>query len=138
MAYKNFGLTKSMEYLSGDPRVVVWTTLQIPPTKEIDTNHWNGLFQPLVHSVGHKETVWARVRDNPNVALLATCKSLPFSVEFPVKSNNHPQYGGQHLNCASSRPPPLPNCVRKLSARKISSLYLFIKQSIASKTGSRI
>ena len=57
MAYKNFGLTKSMEYLSDDPRIAVWTRLQIPPTKEINTNHWNALFQPLVHSVSHKETV---------------------------------------------------------------------------------
>ncbi|KAL3495883.1 hypothetical protein BJX62DRAFT_252879 [Aspergillus germanicus] len=66
------GITKSIEYLPHDPPIAVWTKLQVPETKTLDTNYWNAFFQPLVHTIGHHETVWARVRDNPDVVLLAT------------------------------------------------------------------
>ncbi|KAL2854581.1 hypothetical protein BJX68DRAFT_232042 [Aspergillus pseudodeflectus] len=65
-------MAKSIEYLPQDPRVAVWTELQTARTNGSNSDYWTELFQPLVHAVGHKETVWARVPDNPDVVLLAT------------------------------------------------------------------
>ncbi|KAJ0416011.1 hypothetical protein BJY00DRAFT_250134 [Aspergillus carlsbadensis] len=72
MAENNFGLTKSIEYLPEDPPIAVWTKLRTSQTKGSGSCDWTELFQPLVHAVGHKETVWARMADNPDVVLLAT------------------------------------------------------------------
>jgi hypothetical protein len=68
------GITKSIAYLPQDPPIAAWTKLQIPRTKTLDANYWNTIFQPLVHPIGHHETVWARVPGNPDVVLLATCE----------------------------------------------------------------
>ncbi|KAL2786930.1 hypothetical protein BJX66DRAFT_328254 [Aspergillus keveii] len=66
------GITKSIAYLPQGPPIAVWTKLQVPRTKTLDANYWNTIFQPLVHTIGHHETVWARVPGNPDVVLLAT------------------------------------------------------------------
>ncbi|KAL4903111.1 hypothetical protein BDW74DRAFT_156661 [Aspergillus multicolor] len=68
----NFGLTKSIAYLPNDPPIIVWTKLQARWSKTLDPEYRDELFQPLVHAVGHNETVWARGQDNPDVVFLVT------------------------------------------------------------------
>jgi hypothetical protein len=67
------GRTKSLINIENDPRIIVWTKLQVPPGEELGTNQWAAYFQPLVHTVGHDTTVWARVQESPNIIILATC-----------------------------------------------------------------
>ncbi|KAJ9208805.1 hypothetical protein DTO021D3_22 [Paecilomyces variotii] len=61
------GRTKSLTNDPNDPKIVVWTKLQVPPGEELDS-----YCQPLLHAVGHESTVWAREQGNPDIVMLAT------------------------------------------------------------------
>ncbi|KAJ5900992.1 uncharacterized protein N7473_005062 [Penicillium subrubescens] len=70
----------SMQSVSDDPNnpsnwTVVWTELRAPIGHESDKQRWVGYFQPLVHAAGHKQSIWARLRFNPDKVILGTCNS---------------------------------------------------------------
>ncbi|KAJ9349789.1 hypothetical protein C8Q69DRAFT_480289 [Paecilomyces variotii] len=64
------GRRRFLTYPNG-PKVV-WTKLQVPLGVELDTDHWAGYFQPLLHAEGHKSTVWAKVQGSTDLVILAT------------------------------------------------------------------
>ncbi|KAL6232374.1 hypothetical protein BDW75DRAFT_21927 [Aspergillus navahoensis] len=64
--------TKSFSNLPDDPAIAIWTKLQVPQGENFDSGHWDGLFQPLVHAIGHQETVWAKAEDSPEIVFLVT------------------------------------------------------------------
>lgn len=65
---------QSQGYDPSDPKIVVWTEFRVPPGYERDEPRWVGYFQPLVHATGHKQSVWARLRNSPETMILATRK----------------------------------------------------------------
>lgn len=75
--------TQPLSYDSNDLRIVVWTELRVPRGQELDEQRWAGYFQPLVHATGHDQSVWARLRNNPEAVILATCKSYLQSDSCP-------------------------------------------------------
>jgi hypothetical protein len=70
----------SMRSVSEDPSnsskpTIIWTELRVPIGHESDKQRWAEYFQPLVHAAGHKQSIWARLRFNPEKVILGTCKS---------------------------------------------------------------
>ncbi|OJJ63018.1 hypothetical protein ASPSYDRAFT_86666 [Aspergillus sydowii CBS 593.65] len=53
-----------------EPGMVVWTKFHVP--EELDTKECIGYFQPLVHAVGHQETLWSRAAENTNTILIVS------------------------------------------------------------------
>ncbi|KAJ5159492.1 uncharacterized protein N7482_006496 [Penicillium canariense] len=62
----------SSTYKVRDLEIIVWTELRVPPSEELDTHQWTGHFQPLVQASGHHTSLWARIRERPNIVLLVT------------------------------------------------------------------
>jgi hypothetical protein len=63
----------------------------VPIGHESDKQRWVEYFQPLVHAAGHKQSIWARLRFNPEKVILGTRKSYPSEAihhNIPIEVNS--------------------------------------------------
>ncbi|PYH81856.1 hypothetical protein BO82DRAFT_432247 [Aspergillus uvarum CBS 121591] len=61
---------RSFSHDPSNPQLITWTRFQLASSSQPDTNAWASYFQPLVHDVGHCQTVWGRVKKSARPEVL--------------------------------------------------------------------